>query len=296
MSRPDVTEKFKVDFWGVPETLLWNLYFRATEARRPDAVLRDPRAVELIDSIDFPFAERFGKANALQAQAQALRARAFDEQMTSLLSRSPDATVVALGEGLETQAWRVDNGQVRWLTVELAETAKVRRALLSDSPRHRILASSALDPAWMAQVDSTHAVLITAQGLLMYFQPEDVHHLFEQCGERFPGATMLFDAIPRWFGRRTLAGNMTNKRGYKPPPMPWGVDASELQRLRHLAPVSSLREVLMPSGRGLLFRHLMPLMKRVPGLGQSPLTIFFPWRIFIATLAGTLRSCITAGE
>ena len=206
MSRTDVTPRITVDLQGVPETLLWNLYFRATEARRPDAVLRDQRAVELIDSIDYPFQQRFGKANPVQAQAQALRARAFDLQVTGFLERNPDATVVALGEGLETQAWRVDNGQVRWLTVELPETAKLRRSLLPDSPRHRILAGSALDDDWMEQVDPTHAVLISAQGLLMYFQPDDVHRLIERCGERFPGAVMLFDAMPRWFSQRTLAG------------------------------------------------------------------------------------------
>ena len=36
---------------GVPETLLWTLYHRALEARRPDAVLRDPMAVDLVDRI-----------------------------------------------------------------------------------------------------------------------------------------------------------------------------------------------------------------------------------------------------
>jgi len=47
---------------AVPETLLWNLYHRAAEARRPDTVLPDPRAVELVDTMDFPFAARFGPA------------------------------------------------------------------------------------------------------------------------------------------------------------------------------------------------------------------------------------------
>ena len=31
----------------------------------------------------------------------------------------PAGTVVALGEGLETQFWRPDNGRVRWLSVDL---------------------------------------------------------------------------------------------------------------------------------------------------------------------------------
>jgi O-methyltransferase involved in polyketide biosynthesis len=43
----------KVQLGGVPETLLWTLYHRSIEARRPDAILTDPRAVELVDEIDY---------------------------------------------------------------------------------------------------------------------------------------------------------------------------------------------------------------------------------------------------
>jgi hypothetical protein len=37
-----VPERLEVELGGVPETLLWTLYHRAVEARRPDAVR--PRA------------------------------------------------------------------------------------------------------------------------------------------------------------------------------------------------------------------------------------------------------------
>jgi O-methyltransferase involved in polyketide biosynthesis len=48
----------KVELGGVPETLLWTLYHRSIDARRPDAILADPRAVALVGEIDYPFAER----------------------------------------------------------------------------------------------------------------------------------------------------------------------------------------------------------------------------------------------
>jgi O-methyltransferase involved in polyketide biosynthesis len=51
-------EMVAVELDRVPETLLWTLYHRATEARRPDAVLRDPLAVDLVERIEFPFEER----------------------------------------------------------------------------------------------------------------------------------------------------------------------------------------------------------------------------------------------
>ena len=55
--------------------------------------------------------------------------------------------MVALGEGLETQFWRVDNGSVLWLTVDLPEVVELRRQLLPSDPRARAIAGSALDPA-----------------------------------------------------------------------------------------------------------------------------------------------------
>jgi O-methyltransferase involved in polyketide biosynthesis len=86
---------------AVPETMLWTLYYRAAEARRPDHVLSDEIAVELVDRIGFDFEARFGSANLLMAQA--LRARRFDEEVRRFASDNPRGTVVALGEGLETQ-------------------------------------------------------------------------------------------------------------------------------------------------------------------------------------------------
>jgi O-methyltransferase involved in polyketide biosynthesis len=279
MSQPLTSTRIKVNLSDVPETLLWNLYLRASEARRPDTVLRDPIAVDLLRSLDYPFEQRFGRVTALQAQAQALRVKTFDLEVERFLERYPDATVVALGEGLETQAWRVDNGQVRWLTVELPETAQLRRSLLPASPRRRVLVGSAFDDAWMDQVDQTHAVMVTAQGLLMYFQPDDVHELIERCGARFPGATLLFDAMPRWFSRRTLSGLMVNE-GFRPPPMPWGIDEAELERLRRLRNVESLVELPLPRGRGFLFSRVVPLLRSAPIAGASSLTMLAPWRIF----------------
>jgi O-methyltransferase involved in polyketide biosynthesis len=40
---------------GVSETALLTLKARATEARRPDAIIDDPMAIELVDAIDFAF-------------------------------------------------------------------------------------------------------------------------------------------------------------------------------------------------------------------------------------------------
>lgn len=264
--------KTRVDLEGVPETLLWNLYHRAVEARRPGAVLHDPRAVELVDEIDYPFRDRFG--GGAQAQWQALRARCFDDAVRAFLQVHPDGTVVALGEGLETQFWRVDNGRVRWVGVDLPETVDVRRRLLPDGPRQRSVARSALDPGWMDEVDASRGVLLTAQGLLMYLQPEAVAGLLAACAERFPGATLVFDAVPRWFSARTLRGEM-QAAGYTSPPMPWALEPRDLAAVRAMHPgILEVRELTPARGRGLLNGAVLPLLYRTVLRNLKPISIF----------------------
>ena len=174
-----------VELSGVPETLLWTLYHRAEEARRPDAVLKDPLAVELVDRIDYPFDARFG-AGGWRARWQALRALRFDIEVRRFLAARPGATVVALGEGLETQFWRVDDGRVRWVTVELPEVVDAVGSFLPASDRRRVIASSALDEGWLDEVAGPD-VMVTAQGLLMYFPRDDADSLIARVAPRAAG-------------------------------------------------------------------------------------------------------------
>ncbi|WP_354638437.1 class I SAM-dependent methyltransferase [Kitasatospora camelliae] len=242
--------RVRVELGAVPETALWTLYHRAAEARQWGGVLEDPRAVELVDRIDYPFEERFGPGAGLQARLQGVRVRCFDREVEDFLARSPRGTVVCLGEGLETQYWRVDNGRATWLSVDLPEAVALREELLPPEPRQRLLACSVTDPRWMDEVDDSHGVLITAQGLFMYLRPTEVRDLIAACARRFPGGTLVFDAVPRWFSRLATEGKLRS-HAYQAPPMPWGMDAGERSKLATADPrVSEIRDVLPVGGPG----------------------------------------------
>jgi O-methyltransferase involved in polyketide biosynthesis len=262
-----------VELEGVPETLLWTLYHRAGEARRTDAVLEDPKGVEVRDAIDFPFAERFGEASAGLSQWQALRARRFDVEVRRFLAEHPDGTVVALGEGLETQFWRVDNGRVRWLTVDLPETIAVRERLLPAGGRRSVIAASALDEDWLDAVDASRGVLVTAQGLLMYLERDEVHRLIAACARRLPGKALLLHAIPRWLGERSRQGRLGSPDGYQPPPWTWGLDAGERHAIEALPGVAGLQRLRLPRGRGVLKGWMLPLAGGIPGVRDALFSI-----------------------
>jgi O-methyltransferase involved in polyketide biosynthesis len=250
-----------VDLEGVPETLLWTLYHRAEEARRPDAVLHDPVAVALVDRIDYPFEERFG-ASGWRARWQALRTLRFDVEVRRFLAARPGATVVALGEGLETQFWRVDDGRVTWVTVELPETVEVATKLFPSSPRRRTIARSALDFAWLDEVAGPD-VMVTAQGLLMYFERDQADRLIARVAERLPGGAMVFDTVPFWASKATTSGKARTPTGYTPPPMPWGSGRGEPERVAALSPaIRDVHALRLPRADDREFGLLAPLLQR----------------------------------
>ncbi|TSC32383.1 class I SAM-dependent methyltransferase [Corallococcus sp. Z5C101001] len=219
-----MTERYVPNLTGIPETMLWTLHNRAGEAKRPDGILQDAEGVRIYDAIQYDFVRSFGRAEA----SHAVRAVETDRILRRWLAAHPEGFVVSLGEGLETQARRLDNGRLRWLSVDLPEAVAIRERFLPPSERFRHFPASALDRSWMDAVDASPGVFIVAQGLFMYFEEEEVRRLLVDIAERFPGAELLFDTIPRWFSRKTLTG-LNRTPTYRVPPMPWGINANEVE-------------------------------------------------------------------
>ncbi|MFF9348719.1 class I SAM-dependent methyltransferase [Streptomyces sp. NPDC014734] len=252
---------------GVPETLLWTLYNRAHEAGQRYPVLDDPVAPRLVEALDYPFEERFGRPNAYYSQLQGLRSRCFDLAVQEYLVEWPRATVVALGDGLETGFWRVDNGTLDWLSVELPEVAELRRTLLPASERMRVLARSATDPAWLDEIEDPRGrgVVVTAQGLLMYLRPAEVRAILVACAERLPGGVLVMDSMARRPARHTMTGRW-KVGGMTIPPMRWAMDPDERHKLLATHPgITEVRALRLPRGRGAT-GELIRLQAMLPGL------------------------------
>jgi O-methyltransferase involved in polyketide biosynthesis len=266
----DPAERVDPSLTGVPETLLWTLWHRVLEARRPDTVLVDPLAVELVERIDYPFAERFGES---LGQLQALRSLCFDREVRRFLQRHPAGTVVALGEGLETQFWRVDNGTVRWVGVDFPEVEDLRRRLLPASDRVASRAESVLDLGWLEEL-AGGPTLVTAQGLLMYLQREEVDAIVRDIVDALPAAgDFVFDAIAPWAAARSRSGKFSHG-GYTPPPWHWALDNAEARRLAKLSPrIVGVRALPIPRGRSLFLGLLVPLLGRPEPLRRLILSV-----------------------
>ena len=105
---------------SVSETYLAPLYWRAMESQRPDAMIKDEKAVALVTQMSLDFSRvRQIPMNELLKVMRIMFTREMDRYAREFLSRHPEAVAVHIGCGLDSRFERVDNGQVEWYDLDL---------------------------------------------------------------------------------------------------------------------------------------------------------------------------------
>jgi O-methyltransferase involved in polyketide biosynthesis len=180
---------------GVERTLLVPLACRALESMRPDAIIHDPKAVELYRSLG-------GSQDFLMGMsghdlfAAVMRVRQFDTYARQFMATHPGSLVVDIGCGLDTRFQRLDDRQLNWLGVDLPEVIALRRKWLPDTKQCRTIPQSMLEPSWLNEVARTRkTVIFLAEGVFPYFSTKDVKPLLTRMAANFPGSELVFDAM-----------------------------------------------------------------------------------------------------
>lgn len=179
----------------VPETMLITLWAKAQETKRPDALLRDKKAAEVVEKIDYDFS-KFKKAQFSQVGC-CIRASLIDQEAKEFLTKHPDAVVIQLGAGIDARYERLQCPEVtHWYDLDVEDAIALRRQLLHESERNSYLALSMFDYSWIETVKSHQKpILIIVEGVLMYFEPEEIKAFFQEICHRLDGATVLFDML-----------------------------------------------------------------------------------------------------
>ena len=190
---------------GVAETLLATVYIRAIETQRPDALLKDEKALALVTQMESAFARvRQIKMDKDDQVGVIMRNREFDRYARDFLARCPDAVVVHIGCGLDSRFERVDNGKVEWYDLDLPEVIELRRKLIGgEAARYHLLAGSVFNSAWLnpVSVHRPRPFLFLAEGVFMYFAEAQVRSLVLTLRDHFPGAELVCDAFSPYIVR-----------------------------------------------------------------------------------------------
>jgi O-methyltransferase involved in polyketide biosynthesis len=188
---------------GVAETLLIPLYNRAMESQRPDAIMKDEKAVALVTQMGYDFAQvrkvRMSEGNKV---ARIILTREMDRYVLDFLSRHSQAVVVHIGCGLDSRFERVDNGRVEWYDLDLPDVIELRRKFIGDEgKRYHLLGCSVLENAWLeaVKVHSQRPILFLAENVFVYFEDAQVKSLVLTLRDQFPGAELVFDGWKPFF-------------------------------------------------------------------------------------------------
>jgi len=186
----------QAELGAVQQTLFIPLAARARETGRRRPLLRDPKAVEMVRSIDFDeavYARGWGVGFVT-----VLRTLVFDWWVRQFLAEHPAGTVVELGTGLNTRFERTDNGTAHWVDLDLPDTIELRRRFFEDTDRREMVAASLTGEDWMAAVGQRPApYLFVSDGVLVYLDEADVTGTLTRIAGRFPGAMLAFDTYAR---------------------------------------------------------------------------------------------------
>jgi methyltransferase (TIGR00027 family) len=201
------TTKSNLDLSGVEETALLTLYAKANESRSNDPILKDERAEELAERMDQVLK---GRSSTLAKQLVnqrmdprlvihiPLRSRKYDEYAGKFLEKHPKGVIVNLGCGMDTRFFRVDNGSCRFFDIDLPAMIGIKRQLVQETDRYRMIGQSVLEWGWMDSVESLrNPVIFLAEGVFMYLPGSEVRSLVLELQRRFPESELVCELTNR---------------------------------------------------------------------------------------------------
>jgi methyltransferase (TIGR00027 family) len=159
--------------------------YRAMESDRPDALFHDPLARKLAAEKGEDIIRRLPKARQM-AWPMIVRTAVMDEIILRAAHREGVDTVVNLAAGLDARAYRLAvPPSLRWVDVDLPDIQGYKKeAVAGERPVCALeyVPADLTDPAsrraLLARIGGTaRRVLVIAEGLLVYLQPEQVADL-----------------------------------------------------------------------------------------------------------------------
>ena len=187
-------EKISIELGSIQKTQLFPLWGRAKETLKPDPLLVDSTAVEIINRIDYDFSAFENNLDESNEYGPTIRCLNIDRTIQQFLKRHPRATIVNIGCGLDTTFHRVDNGQLHWYDLDMPDSMELRNKLIEKTARVAQIECSVFDTAWFDKVIVEDNILFIAAGVFYYFEESQIKSLLVSMAKRFPGSEVVFDA------------------------------------------------------------------------------------------------------
>jgi O-methyltransferase involved in polyketide biosynthesis len=221
--------KVRIELGEIQKTLLIPLVGRAKECEKPNPLVKDNYAQEIMKNIDFDFTTAFVNVPFQFTLNCVIRAHHLDTALQEVIGKHPDATIINIGAGLDTTYRRIDNGKIFWYDLDLPDSIELRRKLIPETDRNRFIAKSVFDTSWFKDIRVRGSkVFFISAGVLVYLGASEIRHLFLEMIHEFPNSDIMFEIYSRkllWLRNHLLARGQMKSELFRP--MRWGVNSAK---------------------------------------------------------------------
>lgn len=247
--------------------MLATLYAKALDADLPRPILGDRWAKDVVDRIDYDWAQT--TITARRSPAVTTRTAHFDTWARQFLAVHPKAVVLHIGCGLDSRYFRLAPGPgVQWYDIDYPEVAELRGRLLpAGGPGYHVVAASVTDPGWLQDIPVGAPVLAIGEGLTMYLTRRDGLDLLNRIVTHCGTGELQFDAFNSLGIRSQWSNSVVRRSGAT---LYWAINGPEdilaaVPGTRLLAWVSPFDTAAFDLVRP-AYRMLATTMSRMPAL------------------------------
>jgi O-methyltransferase involved in polyketide biosynthesis len=186
---------------GVHPTVFYSVWARAEESRCPNPLLFDSQACRIASAWHWDPPSSSSFVHRMARSVLCATSRLIDEAVIRFLADSPDGLVVNLGAGLCTRFYRLDNGRVHWLEIDLPSVEPFWRENFKQTERHQFLGASVEGEAWIREVAKLalgRPVLFIAEGLFPFLAPSVGAQILSRLASEYPAAELLATDLNPW--------------------------------------------------------------------------------------------------
>jgi O-methyltransferase involved in polyketide biosynthesis len=198
-----------MDLSQVSRTAILLLICRAIEAEKNQSGFNDPMAVLCLERLLSIASEEdrrwiskrkrlYQGIQARDAKAGVRRLVAFDNAANRFIAGNPKCTVINLACGFDTRFWRIENEKCEYIEIDLPGVIELKKEILRDHLEYEMIGTSVLDTSWIDRV-TIHGntdFLLLAEGLFMWFPPQDATRVLKEIGARFYRSQLVLDMVP----------------------------------------------------------------------------------------------------
>lgn len=243
---------------GTPRTMFITMLARARETQRSNALFQDKKAVEMQKQLEGIFETT--KGDWKSETGVIIRTTILDSYIGEFIRENPQAVCINIGCGLDTRFYRVNNGKIKWYDIDLPQVIALRKKLLGEHRQVHMIGCSMLDDAWTKQIeDEGRPVLIIMEGLLMYFNVNDVKKALDIIHSRFEKATLILELLSA-----KVVGNtkMTKSIQQTGSTFQWGVDSG--RDVKKLLPYMHFVKEMNLADRMYLKSGIYKILAKIP--------------------------------